>query len=86
MSLIAFSHISEVRKPKQLAGLTGAMLGWILKPFPGSVGRHAMMCICCPGLKLSSWAGAMASFKVLLIVSEMFTFQFNRCHLPIGLK
>ena len=84
--LIAFSRISEVRKPEQLAGLTGAMLGWILKPFQGSMGHHAMICICCPSLKLSSWAGTVASFEVLLIVTEMFTFQFSRCHLPIDLK
>lgn len=51
--LIAFSHVSEVRKPKHLAGLIGAMLRWILKPFPGSVGHHAVMCICCPSLRLS---------------------------------
>lgn len=84
--LIAFSHISEVRKPKQLAGLTGAVLGWILKPLPGSMGHRAVMCLCCPSLQLSSWAGAMVSFKVLLIVSETFPFQFSRCHLPIDLK
>ena len=52
--LIAFSHISEVWKPEQLAGLIGAMLRWILKPLPHS-GRHAIMCICCPSVRLSLW-------------------------------
>lgn len=32
--LTDFSHIIEVRKPSQLAGLIRVTLGWILKPFP----------------------------------------------------